>query len=64
LGNNVPNVRLILFASLSAGTMGGKNVDIVSSEVPNSERTTEGSNAGVCAFITLHKLAIGGEDSS
>jgi hypothetical protein len=44
--------------------MGGKNVDIVSSEVPNSERTTEGSNAGVCAFITLHKLAIGGEDSS
>jgi hypothetical protein len=42
--------------------MDGKNTDIVSSEAPNSKCTAEGSNAGVCAFRTLHKHAICGED--
>ena len=42
--------------------MDGKNADIIGSEAPNSKCTAEGSNAGVCAFRTLHKHAIGGED--
>jgi hypothetical protein len=42
--------------------MDGKNTDIIGSEAPNSKCTAEGSNAGVCAFRTLHKHAIGGED--
>jgi hypothetical protein len=42
--------------------MDGKNVDIVSSEAPNSKCTAEGSDAGVCAFRTLHEHAIGGKD--
>ena len=54
--------HLILLVSLSAGTMDGKNAYIVGSEAPNSKCAAEGSNAGVCAFRTLHKHAIGGED--
>jgi hypothetical protein len=42
--------------------MDGKNADIVGSETPNSKCTAEGSSAGVCAFRTLNKHAIGGED--
>jgi hypothetical protein len=39
-----------------------KKANIVGSENPNSKCTAEGSNAGVCAFGTLHKRAMGGED--
>ena len=42
--------------------MDGKNADIVGSEAPNSKCMAKGSNAGICAFRTLHKHAIGGED--
>jgi hypothetical protein len=42
--------------------MDGKNADIVGCETPNSKCTVKGGNAGVCAFRTLHKHAIGGED--
>jgi hypothetical protein len=48
---------------MSAGTVDGKNTDIVGSETPNSKCTVEGSNAGVCAFRTSHKHAIGGKHS-
>jgi hypothetical protein len=41
--------------------MDGKNADVVGSETSNSKCTAEGSNAGVCAFRTLHKHAMGGE---
>jgi hypothetical protein len=37
LQDRVPHIRLILLVSLSAGTMDGKNADIVSSEAPNSK---------------------------
>jgi hypothetical protein len=42
--------------------MDGKSADIVGSETPNKKCTVEGSNAGVCAFRTLHRHAVGGED--
>jgi len=40
----------------------GKNTNIVGSEASNSKCMVEASNAGVCAFTTLHKHAIGGKD--
>ena len=43
--------------------MDGKNANIVSSENPDSKCTAEGSNTGLCAFGTLHKRAMGREDS-
>ena len=42
--------------------MDGKNTNIVGSEASNSKCMVEASNVGVCAFRTLHKHAIGGED--
>ena len=60
--DRVPHIRFILLIRLSGGTLYGKNVDIVASGAPNSNCTAEGRNAGVCAFRTLHKHAIGGEN--
>ena len=60
----VPHIHIILLVNLNTATvlvLWVEKRDIFGSEVPNSKCTAEGSNAGVRAFDTLHKHAIGRE---
>ena len=62
LQDRVPHIRLVFLIGLSAGTMDGKNTNVVGSEAPDGKCAAERSNARVCAFRALYKHAIGGED--